>query len=356
MNHSFKVFDLAQADEWRACWQRLPVHQRSVFLLPEYYAIYENSNQGKALCCCYESSGGLLLYPLLKKDLNFLQLATAEQYFDVEGAYGLNGAGYSGLQPADVEYLSAAWAEYCEREHIIAEFTRMNPLLNANEVLSYLHYSLANQAVVVDLGVQDLLYDSYEHSVRKAIKKAERSCVVIEHYDSMDVPADYLKAFSHVYETTMDRKSASDFYYFGEGYFAAIKNGLHKNSRWFFALIDSRIVSVELVLFDEHACYSFLGGTLKDSLSSGANVLLKHHIITHFKSQSLAYYFLGGGTQLDDGIYTYKKTFSKKAPEKFYIGKKIHSAEMYHQAVQRWQFLHPDKCETYKNYFLKYRC
>ena len=354
MNPICKIFNLNEAREWHACWQRLAPEQRSVYLLPEYYAIYEKLNHGKAYCFFYESDDGLFLYPFLKRDLDFLQLSAEHRYFDIEGAYGLNGAGHSNLQAKDIESISVAWSVYCAESNIIAEFTRMNPLLDANKILP-LDYKLVNQTVAVDLSCDDLLYGSYEHSVRKGIKKAERLGVVIEAYTPADLPDSYLKEFCHIYETTMDRKSASDFYYFGDDYFTSIKDNLGENAHWFFAVLDTKIISVELVLFDESICYSFLGGTLKEDLSSGANVFLKHKIITYFKQQSLSYYFLGGGTTINDGIYTYKKSFSKKPPIDFYIGKKIHSLDIYQEAIRKWEFLNPDKCELYKNYFLKYR-
>jgi len=354
MNPVCKLFNLGEASEWKAYWQQLPIEQRSVYLLPEYYAIYEKLNHGKAQCFVYASDDALFLYPFLKRDLDFLQLSSQQRYFDVEGAYGLNGAGHSDLQTLDISNISVAWNRYCAEENIIAEFTRINPLLDALKILP-LDYKLANQAVVVDLSCEDLLYESYEHSVRKAIKKAERSGVVIESYSSADLPDNYIKEFYSIYETTMDRKSASDFYYFGDEYFKSIRKNLSENAYWFFAVLESKVISVELVLFDESVCYSFLGGTLKEYLSGGANVLLKHKIITHFKQRSLAYYFLGGGTAMNDGIYIYKKTFSKTPPLNFHIGKKIHAMDIYQEAIRKWEILNPAKCEAYKNYFLKYR-
>lgn len=348
------IVDLNAADLWRAHWERLPVDQRSVYLLPEYYSVYEKCGHGKAFCFIFEGEDALLLYPFLKKKI--LLDNVQEDYFDIEGAYGLNGAGCSLLGAADIEQCVQLWENYCISEKIIAEFTRFNPMLKSDYSLAYLNQNLANQVVFVDLFCQNLLYDSYEHSVRKGINKAVRLGVSVESYDSASLPDNYFDVFIRVYHATMDRKNAGDYYYFSSEYFNAIKTLVGNNARWFFSLIGNEIVSVELVLFDETYCYSFLGGTLPDHFSSGANTLLKHEIIIHFQKMGLTAFFLGGGVSSFDGIYKYKKSFAKDARCDFYIGKKIHSAEIYNLAVNQWEHSNPEKIVTYKNYFLKYRC
>lgn len=349
----FSVIDLNDGNLWRANWERLSADQRSVYLLPEYYSVYEKCGHGKAFCCVFEGEGGLLLYPFLKKKIILDGLQ--EGYFDIEGAYGLNGAGCSALSAIDHERFIQLWNNYCINEKIIAEFTRINPLLKT-DCLGHLNQSLANQVVFVDLLCPNLLYDSYEHSVRKGINKAARLGVSVESYDSASLPSVYFDAFIHVYHATMDRKNAGYYYYFSSDYFDFIKTLVGNNARWFFSLIAGEIVSVELVLFDEKFCYSFLGGTLPEQFSTGANTILKHEIITHFQKVGLIAFFLGGGVSSFDGIYKYKKSFAKNVSCDFYIGKKVHCDDIYNLAVSQWERSNPEKIETYKNYFLKYRC
>ena len=56
---------------------------------------------------------------------------------------------------------------------------------------------------------------------------------------------------------------------------------------------------------------------------------LKHEIIIYLKTKGVKYFCLGGGATVNDGIYKYKKSFSKDGNVDFYIGKKIYNIHFF---------------------------
>jgi hypothetical protein len=351
-----KVIDLSQKAIWSNVLANLPLEVTCVYQYPEYYEIFENYGDGKAYCLIYKNESKILIYPFLKREIFILELQDINsRYFDIEGAYGLNGASAVNINEEDINIIKEFWFKYCEREKIIAEFTRFNPLFKNNFLFNDFEVSSINKVIIVNLKCDNLLYDSYEHSTRKGINKARKNKIKIENFTSENLPEDYLNTFLNIYHGTMDRNFAKKNYYYDLNFFNLIKRNLKKNSQWFFSILDGKIISVELVLYDSFYCFSFLGGTIKDYFYTGANILLKHEIILFFKNRNLEKYFLGGGVKIEDGIYKYKKGFSKSSDIEYFIGKKIHNLKFYLDATSYWEMKNPEKKNLYKDYFFRYR-
>lgn len=121
----------------------------------------------------------------------------------------------------------------------------------------------------------------------------------------------------------MERNSANNNFYFPKEFFEIISQMKKKNASLFHVVKDERIISSELVLYDLNNAYSFLGGTDSIYFPLRPNDLLKDYIIKWAYSRNLKNFVLGGGYGEDDGIFTYKKYFSKDGVSPFYIGKRI---------------------------------
>ena len=141
-----------------------------------------------------------------------------------------------------------------------------------------------------------------------------------------------MEAFLHIYTATMKRNNADSEYFFKQDYFYAIKNKLSENALFIFIYKEGLVISVELVILNKYIAYSFLGGTLKEYFKFRPNDYLKHILIKTLKQRGLSFFMLGGGESLDDGIFKYKRNFSKNGVCNFYIGKLIHDETLYAEA------------------------
>ncbi len=297
------------------------------------------------------------VYPYFKNEISsFLNLENFSGFFDIEGPYGYNGA-YSKIgDEKKLEEIKLFFEKYCLENNIVAEFTRFNPVLN-NHLYFKDYYTLvqANRNVVLDLSIDDFLYQAYEHSTRKNLKKCHENQLSVEVLSSDAISDEYLKKFEEIYYSTMDRNAADNFYYFDLDYFKKINQSLAKKALYFFTKTkEGEVISCELVLYSSLIGYSFLGGTLKEFFQLSPNTILKDVIIKTLKDKGCKFFCLGGGASSGDGIFKYKLNFAKNGEVPFYIGKKIHNEKIYKEIVEIWARLNPEKNEKFKNILFKY--
>jgi len=146
---------------------------------------------------------------------------------------------------------------------------------------------------------------------------------------AVDEKFEFLDEFLEIYYKTMEKSNAKEYYFFPKFFFEFIRGSLNNNFVLFISKKDSKIISVELALYDKDIIYSFLGGTLSEYFPLRPNNLLKHKLIIWAKEKNIKYYLLGGGYSPEDGIFKYKHSFSKKGIRDFYVGRKIHNIEKY---------------------------
>ncbi len=108
----------------KAVWQRLleqfPIAQQDIYFTPAYYALYEALGEGQAVGFYLESPAGKGFYPFLLQKVAYGNAA----YYDVEGCYGYNGSLFAVKEASFYKEFYTAFADYCAKQPILAEFTR----------------------------------------------------------------------------------------------------------------------------------------------------------------------------------------------------------------------------------------
>ena len=196
--------------------------------------------------------------------------------------------------------------------HIQEEFTRFNPVLQNQGIPDHLSLEHVNNNIIIDLSKEN----GYSKACRKNINKAKREGVNIFF-------GGYKKAFNGIYAQTMDRCNADERYYFDRSFFQAMNDKLPNNTLFVYAYYQGKAVSCELILYDQNAAYSFLGGTLSDFFHVRPNNLLKHEAIKKLQSMGIKHFCLGGGKTFNDGIFKYKQSFGGEIVP-FYVGRYQH--------------------------------
>ncbi len=352
-----QILTLSEKDLWQKQLNSLPGQAREVFFEPQYLALYEDEH-ARAECFLCQDGQRVLLYPYLKTHLNaFLSWPLEGDYYDVEGAYGYNGIAANCWEKDFLDRCAGAFRDHCRRAGVVAEFVRLNPLLPGQAATGWWDTLKVSQNIVVDLtlSAEEVWRGSYEHCVRKNVKRSQQQGVSIESFEGKDIPAHRLEDFLKVYYHTMDQRGSQQEYYFSKTYFQRICRDLGEGSMFFFAIYEGQAVSCELILLNQGHAYSFLGGTLEQYQQLRPNNLLKHELMGRLKGLGLKRYCLGGGKTAGDGIYRYKKTFAKNGEVDFYIGRNIHDPKAYDGLCRQWTEKFPDKTEQFKDFFLKYR-
>lgn len=355
MKSEFLVCDAsrsAERERWLSCWSEWP--DREVFAHPSYVELFAQAGQS-ARCAILVSRHGSVIYPFIHRDL------MVEPYWSQLGEVGadiVTPYGYGGPYCWRVRNLNeladefwAAFTAWGNRENIVSEFIRFS--LFDEHLLPYpgqREPRLRN--VVRTLGLDtDALWRDYKHKVRKNVNRAQEEGIRVE----IDENGNLLDQFVDIYYRTMERRSASETYFFSRSFFKQMCETLSGRYAFFHAFLGDEIVSTEIVLISEHNVYSFLGGTNAQHFDLRPNDLLKHHIILWSMGRKKINFVLGGGYQDGDGIFKYKQSFAPDGVRVFHVGKRILNAQMYDRLVQTSKQLHGEAIWPKADYFPEYR-
>ena len=301
------MFEVLTADDpgWLARWEAWP--EREVHAHPEYVRLYES--EGRPLCAVADG----VLYPFLLRD----------DPADVVTPYGYGGAFRTG--EAEANPFWRAFDAWAAEQGVLSELVRLS--LFPERLLPYPGTSeqrLVN--VVRDLeSTGEELWMDYEHKVRKNVKKARRSGLVVE----IDEGGDRLDDFVRLYEHTLDRRGAAERYRFARPFFERIRERLAGHFLLAHVLEDGQVVSSELVLLSATTAYSFLGGTDEGAFELRPNDLLKVELFRWAKDAGKRRFVLGGGQREDDGIFRYKRSFAPRGLVPFEVGMRVFDPERY---------------------------
>jgi len=347
---SYKVFDLTEQNEWRRQLERLPETQRDVYFTPEYYSLYQNYGDGKALCFVYEKDGDLVLYPFLINPITPLGYRLDKEYYDIQGAYGYNGLVCSNHSTAFIDSFWEAFDQWCKESSIIAEFSRFHPLLNNQNLASpKMKTFYSRHTVALDLTDDDIWMHQISSKNRNMIRKAEKEGVTI--VESVDY-----ETFRRLYDDTMSDLHAESFYYFPQTYYEEYKQAFNGKSMLCLAFLDEKVIAGSMFMFSDDYAHYHLSARNREYSRYAANNLILWYGIQKAKERGCKWFHFGGGTtgEEEDSLLKFKKEFSKTQCE-FWIGKRVHNQVVYDQIVEQWKAESHDSFEHNKVKLLGYR-
>lgn len=312
-------------DEWDDIVDRTPnayVHYRS-----DYLDAFCDSKSGYPVMFVYECDSKIAINVAFKRDIsddtNFKNIISHGEHFDLMSPYGYGG--YVG----NVEIAKEVMKEhhrFCERRGYVSEVVKFHPLSDYREdYMGVLESPFHN--VIRDLTQNmDTIWMDFKPKVRKNVKRARSSGVEI----IIDKDGEMINDFIKVYYSTMERNEASDNYFFSKDFFDKI-NRMSGHYTYFHSAFCGKIISTELVIYDDVCCYSYLGGTDSEYYNLRPNDLLKYEIIKWGHNKGLKYFILGGGHGADDGIFQYKTALAPNGIVDFYVGTDIFAVEKYNK-------------------------
>ncbi len=330
-------------DQWIQLWQ---ASGREPFAHPGYVELYADEDTD-ARCALYETDMAQVFYPFLLRSIPS-EIGTKPANtpaFDIISPYGYGGpllvekqpekrvaeAGNTphSIQKEQKKALSNCFYHYFHRwaqeNSIVSEFVRF---FLFSEAIDY-YYGLVehnNDNIVVSLNRTDEeLWRSFRHKVRKNVRKALKRGLTVEE----DPPGERLDDFLNVYYHTLDRRNATDFYYFDKDFLTRSVQTLSGNSCFFHVKQQGQVIASELVLMSDSHVYSFLGGTLADHFDARPTDLLKYHITKWARINGFSHFIIGGGHKPHDGIFAFKEAFAPGSIRPFHTGKMIFDEKMY---------------------------
>ena len=310
--------------QWNEILERFP--ERDIYFTFEYIKSSLILDAGEPLLFHFKSANGEVAYPVVKRKIDNQQ---GLELYDITTPYGHGGP----LVAATEDREALLWEfrgymeDYCRTHLIVSEFVRFHPLLKNHRGLEqHMEIVTIGQAVEIPLQLEEELFDAIPGKTRNMIRKAMNSGVEVRELD----PDEFFTEFLDIYYSTMDRNSATDYYYFEESYFRELFATLQSNVHLFGAFLDGRMISAAIIYTSEGFMHYHLSGSLEAYRSYGVNNLLLHHIAEWGREMGKTNFYLGGGySYKEDGLFQFKKSFSKSAPLDYFIGKQVHLPAIY---------------------------
>jgi hypothetical protein len=238
--------------------------------------------------------------------------------YDVTTPYG-----YGGPVGADAGFY-AEYERWCTERGIVSTFIRYHPLFeNHRQAAPSVHASYAGATVGWPLA-GDLLAGMHGKH-RNTIRKAERAGVAVE---VAVAPAD-LAGFVDLYEQTMRRQQAREYYFFPAAYWEQLVKLGDRLVR-FDATNGGEPIAAALCLRGDRWLHYHLGATDDAARDLGASNLLLYRAALWGQEHGLEEFHLGGGAGgREDSLFAFKQRFSPNGAREFWVGKAVHDEDAY---------------------------
>lgn len=336
-------------EHWNQYLKSFAPEQKDVYYTEEYVRLYETDAE-RALCYVYTEDEKCFLMPFLSRAFAH----KGETYYDFETAYGYGGPIYN---TDDDSFIRSAWnafMDYAKQNNYVCGFVRFHPIMN--NVKGFEDFGklyLDRKTIAIDLsgGIEATWMNEIHTKNRNVIKKGEKNGLKF----IVDDKYEHLSEFITLYNSTMDKLSAEDFYYFQDSYYENLKNNIPES---FLAVVehDSKIVAAAIFFYSLPYGHYHLAGSDRSALSLSPNNFLLWNAAKELTARGVQKFHLGGGTDgsEENSLYQYKRKFSKSEYQ-FSFGKLMFNQAVYDSVVEEWAARNPEKAEKLKFILLKYK-
>lgn len=320
-----QLYSLSQSVEWDAV-----VHSFSeydVYYLSGYVKAFYIHGDGDPFLLYYEGDGLRAIYVYMRRP------TAIEGEYDSVTPYGYGGVLFEG--DASEENKAAFWKDYLatmEQEHIVDNFVRYHPVLRNAEPMKFISNVIdLGKTIAMDLASPEVIWDNIHSKNRNMIRKAEKNGIVIEHGQGLDL----FEKFIEIYNATMDKDHAEEYYYFKLPFYESIHNDLRDNYEMFYAVYEGQIIAMSIMIFANGRMNYHLSGSNIEYRNLAPSNLLLYKAALWGNEQGFKTFHLGGGVGSgEDNLYKFKAAFNKVSDYQFSIGKQVFNEIVYNKLVE----------------------
>ena len=297
-----------------------------VYYLSGYVKAFQIHGDGDPQLLYYEADGLKAIYVYMKRK------TAIEGYYDSVTPYGYGGVLFDG--DTSETNLQAFWNAYVEKmkeEGIVDNFVRYHPVLaNAVPMKQISTVIDLGKTIAFDLTSPDVIWENIISKNRNMIRKAEKNGITIEHGKGMDL----LDKFTEIYNATMDKDHAEEYYYFKRPFYESIDRDLQGNYEMFFAMYEGRPIAMSIMIFaNGRLNYHLSGSDIEYRNLAPSNLLLYKAALWGYEQGCKTFHLGGGVGSGEDNLYKFKAAFNKNSDYQFSVGKEIFDQEKYDQLV-----------------------
>lgn len=321
-----KVYTLEQSEQWDAIVRSF--NGFDVYWLSGYVKAFQIHGDGEPLLLHFEGSDVRGINVVMKRDVakdeRFAGKIPEKQYFDFATPYGyggwiIEGEGGNGLFD---EY-----KRWLEKNGIISEFVRFHPMVKNHEACrSFYDVIQLGEVVHMEISSPEEIWNNIISKNRNMIRKAVKNGIKIYNGRFPEI----FEKFRAIYNGTMDKDNAEEYYYFKPEFYTSVLEDLPQNSQVFWAEKDGQVIAASIMIGANGRLNYHLSGSLREFSSFAPGNLILYIAALWGCANGYKTFYLGGGVGSgEDSLFKFKRAFYKGDLNHFFVGKKVHDQVKY---------------------------
>lgn len=326
-----KFFTIDQSNQWDSIVCSFCEHD--VYWLSGYVKAFELHGDGEAILLYYKDEETRGINVVMKRDISmdghFRGKIPEGKYFDFATPYGYGGWIIEGKK---TEKLFRAYESWIKKSGIISEFIRFHPMVKNHSVSqSFYEVIQLGEVVHMNLSSPEDIWNNITSKNRNMIRKALKNGIKV--YNGR-FPEIYEK-FRIIYNGTMDKDNAEEYYYFKPKFYTSILDDLPQNAQVFWAEKDGEVIAASIIIGANGYLNYHLSGSLHEFNTLAPSNLLLYQAALWGCANGYRTFYLGGGVGSgEDSLFRFKRAFYKGDLNHFYVGKKIYDGETYKKLLE----------------------
>lgn len=340
-----RIYNIEEAKEWDELVRTFADYD--VYYLSGYVKAFQIHGDGDPQLYYYEENGLRGIYVYMKRK------TAIEGVYDSITPYGYGGFLLEGDQSE--KNLMALWSAYEQKmkeENIVDNFVRYHPVLaNAVPMKACSDVVDLGKTVAMDLTSEDVIWTNIHSKNRNMIRKAEKNGIEIKHGQGIELFDEFIK----IYNATMNKDNAEEYYYFKHEFYESIYEDLKDNYEMFWAKYEGKIIAVSIMLFANKQMHYHLSGSVLEYRNLAPSNLLLYKAALWGCEHGYKTLHLGGGVGSgEDNLYKFKAAFNRESDYQFSIAKMIFDQEKYEMLKEMAKQSNP-QFDCNSNFFPIYR-
>jgi hypothetical protein len=329
---ALKIFTLKEDEEWDLMVRSF--HDYDTYWLSGYVKAFEIHGDGEPLLFYFEEDNTRGINVVMKRDIakndQYKDMIPINTFFDFSTPYGYGGWLIEGDNKA---LLFETYGKWCVDNGIVSEFVRFHPLIS-NHSYTTDNYDIIplGNTVALDLSSPEVIWNNFTSKNRNMIRKAQKNGIKIYFGRYPEI----YEIFREIYNDTMTKDNAEEYYYFEEEFYQSILNDLPQNAQVFYAVYKDQVIAASLMLAANGYMNYHLSGSVREFSNLAPTNLLLYEAALWGCANGCKTLYLGGGVgSSDDSLFKFKKAFYRKTDlPRFYIGRKIWDEKLYDELCE----------------------
>lgn len=320
-----QIYNITQSEQWDEVVRSFVEYD--VYYLSGYVKPFMIHGDGEPQLLYYEADGLRAIYVYMRR-------ATAlEGVYDSITPYGYGGVLFEGEQSeANLKAFWTAYVQAMKEACVVDNFVRYHPVLaNAVPMKQVSEVIDLGKTIAMDLTSPEVIWTNIASKNRNMIRKAEKNGIEIHHVHDYTLFADFIR----IYNATMDKDHAEEYYYFKEDFYRSLHEELSGHYEMFYATYEGKIIAMSIMLFANKQMHYHLSGSMIEYRNLAPSNLLLYKAALWGSKQGYRTFHLGGGVGSgEDSLYKFKAAFNRHSDYQFSIAKMVFDEEKYLALVE----------------------